>query len=281
MDPHMPSCILMAQLLGGPSPGASSAASDTLHALERARNRMKLALEAHGGQIEGQPGDDILARFSSVDAAALAACEMIERVYQLPPVCGARFGVRAGIELGQGEKARHEVSKLAAMARPAEPLLSAAAAPQLTSPTRQFAKVSPVEDAALGTGLVVLMRHAALAGTADSHERRPQRLRLRVRHQGRTLYVDAQHPSLMLGREPGNDLVLDDPRASRRHARIDFRNNRFALVDHSSNGSWVEPASGTAVFIKGEEAELPLHGRIGLGFPAMDGEAGVVDFEIH
>ena len=276
----MSSCILMAQLLGGPTPGASSAASDTLHALERARNRMKLALEAHGGQIEGQPGDDVLARFTSVDAAALAACEMIERVYQLPPVCGGRFGVRAAIELGQDDKALHEVSRLATVARPAESLLSAAAAPLLTPPTRQFAKAGHVQDAALGTGLVSLTRHAALAGTAGN-ERRPPRLRLRVRHQGRTLYVDDQHPSLMLGREPDNDVVLDDPRASRRHARIDFRNNRFALIDHSSNGSWVEPASGSAVFIKGEEAELPVHGRIGLGFPAGEGEASVVDFEIH
>lgn len=276
----MSSCILMAQLLGGPRPGASSAASDTLHALERARNRMKLALEAHGGKIEGTPCDDILARFPSVDAAALAACEMIERVYHLPPVCGARFGVRAAVHHGHDDAdCQREAARLAALARPAEALISASAASLLSAPTRQFAKAKAVEDAALGSGLVALLRHAALAGTAESNERHPPRLR--VRHQGRTLYVDAQHPSLLLGREPDNDLVLDDPRASRRHARIDFRNNRFALVDHSSNGSWVAPASGTAVFIKGEEAELPLHGRIGLGFPAGENEANLVDFEIH
>lgn len=276
----MPSCILMAQLLGGPSPVASAAASATRHALDRARNRMKLALEAHGGTPQGGTGDDLCALFASADDAALAACEMIERVYQLPPSSGARFGVRAAIDVcADGNATTAELARLAGMARPAETLVSAAAAPLVSASTRQFARAVAVEDAALGSGLVALLRHAALAGTAESNERRPPRLR--VQHQGRTLYVDAQHPSLMLRREPDNDLVLDDPRASRRHARIDFRNNCFSLVDHSSNGSWVAPASGNAVFLKGEAAELPLHGRIGLGFPAGEGEANLVDFEIH
>lgn len=276
----MSSCILMAQLLGGPSPAASANGSDTRHALDRARNRMKLALEAHGGAIKRGAGDDLCALFASADAAALAACEMIERVYHLPPSGGARFGVRAAIHVAaDGEAAMPELIRLAGMARPAEVLVSAQAAPLMKSSTRQFARAMPVEDASLGNGLVALLRHAALAGTAESNERRPPRLR--VRHQGRTLYVDAQHPSLMLGREPDNDLVLDDPRASRRHARIDFRDNRFALIDHSSNGSWVAPAGGNAIFLKGQEAELPLHGRIGLGFPAGEGEANLVDFDIH
>ena len=274
----MSSCILMAQLLGGPSPAAI--AGDARHAIDRARNRMKLSLEANGGAIQSGSADDLCALFASADAAALAACEMIERVYQLPPVGGARFGLRAAIHLADDTAAgAPELVRLAGMARPAEVLVSAQAAARMSSSTRQFARATAVDDVALGEGVIALMRHAALAGTAESNERRPPRLR--VRHQGRTLYVDAQHPSLLLGREPDNDLVLDDPRASRRHARIDFRDNRFAITDHSSNGSWVAPASGNAIFLKGQEAELPLHGRIGLGFPASDGEANLVDFDIH
>ncbi len=276
----MSDCFVMAQLLGGPPPIAAAAASETRHGIDRARNRMKLALEARGGVIRGQPGDDVCASFSTVDAAALAACEMIERVYQLPPVHGARFGVRAAIHLCSGDEAgMTELGRMAGLAHPAEVLVSAGAAARLTPPTRQFARVKALEDPSLGEGLIALQRHAHLAGRTDMDLRRPPRLR--VRHQGRTLYVDAQHPSLLLGREPDNDLILDDPRASRRHARIDYRDNRFALVDHSSNGSWVETDNGTSVFIKGEEAVLPVHGRIGLGFPAAEGEANMVDFEVH
>lgn len=275
----MSSCILMAQLLGGPPP-AASAAKDSRHALDRARNRMKISLEAHGGRLQSANGEDVCAAFDSVDAAALAACEMIERVYQLPPSAGARFGARAAIHIdGDPDTAVLEATRLVGACHPAETLLSAAAAVQIKSSTRQFARAKAVEDPSLGEGVIALLRHAALAGSTEMGARRAPRLR--VQHQGRTLYVDADHPSLLLGREPDNDLVLDDPRASRRHARIDFRDNRFALVDHSSNGSWVAPASGNAIFLKGEEAELPGHGRIGLGFPAGEGEANLVVFDIH
>lgn len=276
----MSSCILMAQLLGGPSPATTMAASGTRHAIDRARNRMKISLEAHGGRLQNTCGDDVCAAFDSADAAALAACEMIERVYQLPPSAGARFGVRAAVHLDADlDAAMLEAARLAGLARPAETLLSAAAAAQLKSATRQFARAKAPEDTSLGEGVVALLRHSGLAGSTEMDLRRPPRLR--VQHQGRTLYVDADHPRLLLGREPDNDLVLDDPRASRRHARIDFRDNRFALVDHSSNGSWVAPASGNAIFLKGEEAELPGHGRIGLGFPAGEGETNLVVFDIH
>lgn len=274
----MASCILMAQLLGGP-PLSASMSADARHAIERAHHRMTLALEAHGGKLQGPSGDDMYALFPSADAAALAACEMIERVYQLPPAHGTRFGARAAIDCATEDTPRHDINRLAEHARPAETLVSASAAALLTSSTRQFARAGAVQDALLGRDLVTLLRHTALAGSAGSDAR--QAPRLRVRHQGHTLYVDAKHPSLMLGREPDNDLVLDDPRASRRHARIDFRNNRFSLVDHSSNGSWVAAGGGKPIFIKGEEAELPPQGRIGLGAPSLDGDGSAVEFEVH
>lgn len=277
----MSSCILLAQPLGGPPPAASMAASSARHAIDRAHHRMKIAFEAHGGRLRPATGNDVCAVFDSVDAAVLAACEMIERVYQLPPSAGARFGVRAAIRLvGHDEDAALlEATRLAALCRPAEALVDAVAAARMKPSTRQFARAGALDDPGVGDGIVTLLRHAGLAGTTEMELRRP--LRLRVQHRGRTLYVDADRPRLMLGREPDNDLVLDDPRASRRHARIDFRDNRFALVDHSSNGSWVAPVDGNAIFLKGEEAELPGRGRIGLGFPAGEGETNLVVFDIH
>ncbi len=276
----MSSCILMAQLLGGPAQTSATSSADARHALDRARNRMKLALEARGGRLQDTGQDGICADFDSVDAAALAACEMIERVCQLPPSAGTRFGVRAAIHVADDlESAVSEAGRLTALARPAETLLSAPAAALLKPSTRQFARATPLEDANRGEDLVALLRHAGLADTAESPVRSSPRLRLQ--HQGRTLFVDASRPSLMLGREQDNDLILEDRRASRRHARIDFRDDRFSLTDHSSNGSWLAISGGNVIHIKGEAAELPQQGRIGLGAPTDEGEINLIDFDIH
>lgn len=46
--------------------------------------------------------------------------------------------------------------------------------------------------------------------------------------------------SLTIGRTPGNDLVLDDSRISRRHARVEVDDNGLRVVDlHSTNGTYL------------------------------------------
>src|SRR5450432_3092853 len=45
--------------------------------------------------------------------------------------------------------------------------------------------------------------------------------------------------SLSIGRTPGNDVVIDSPRASRRHARIERSGGGFLIRDlNSDNGTW-------------------------------------------
>ncbi len=44
--------------------------------------------------------------------------------------------------------------------------------------------------------------------------------------------------SLSIGRHPDNDLVIDDPRVSSRHAAIEFRDQQWRIIDlNSSNGT--------------------------------------------
>jgi pSer/pThr/pTyr-binding forkhead associated (FHA) protein len=45
---------------------------------------------------------------------------------------------------------------------------------------------------------------------------------------------------MLIGRSSGGDLVLHDPRVSRHHARLFFREGRWILVDlRSTNGTYV------------------------------------------
>jgi hypothetical protein len=46
--------------------------------------------------------------------------------------------------------------------------------------------------------------------------------------------------SITIGRSAGNDIVVDDPQVSRRHARLDLRADTYILTDlGSANGTWV------------------------------------------
>lgn len=46
--------------------------------------------------------------------------------------------------------------------------------------------------------------------------------------------------SIYIGRDPGNDVILNHPMVSRRHARIDYQNGRYYISDlGSSNGTFI------------------------------------------
>lgn len=271
-------CILVAEILGGPAPPSGAAADEARHTLERCRNRIKLAVESNGGKCADTATPELRAGFASADAAVLAACEMIDRVHALPPARGAHFALRVGLAAGDGDAAVTGASRLRALARAGEALLDAHAAGDLSAPTRQFARivVAPAR-AGIEPGIEVILRHAEDTLAPAVH---PDSPRLRVHHGGRTLYVDETHPRLLLGRDATNDLVIGDPRASRIHATIAHRAGGFVLIDHSSNGCWIEGHDTVARCVKGNEAGLPGRGRLGLGAPTTDGASNRVDFEV-
>jgi adenylate cyclase len=82
-----------------------------------------------------------------------------------------------------------------------------------------------------------------------------------------------------IGRVHSVDFVVNDPRVSRTHARIDWRNGSFLLVDESSYGSWVRFArSGSDLMLRRDECALHGQGEIALGTPFTDPTAPVVSF---
>ena len=88
---------------------------------------------------------------------------------------------------------------------------------------------------------------------------------LELTYQGQTIRLDENRPSATLGRQKHNDVVVDDKRASRSHARIEYNRGKFTLVDQSSNGTAVRFQEGNSVLLKRDEIQLLGRGVIGLG----------------
>ena len=80
------------------------------------------------------------------------------------------------------------------------------------------------------------------------------------------LVLAAEEP-VVLGTGDDADLILEREYASRNHARIERRNQAFVLVDHSTNGTFVQTEDERLTFIRRGELRLWGDGWISLGEP--------------
>lgn len=86
---------------------------------------------------------------------------------------------------------------------------------------------------------------------------------------------------IQIGRSRDVEFMVSDPRVSRTHARIDWRNGSVVLVDISSFGCWVRfSGEGAGVMLRREECVLHGKGEIALGTPFSDFMATVVAFSV-
>lgn len=82
-----------------------------------------------------------------------------------------------------------------------------------------------------------------------------------------------------IGRIHQAEFAVADPRVSRMHARLDWRNGSVMLVDVSTYGCWVKFAGGGSdVQLRRDECVLHGRGEIALGTPFSDVSAPVVSF---
>jgi adenylate cyclase len=84
-----------------------------------------------------------------------------------------------------------------------------------------------------------------------------------------------------IGRVRQAEFVVNDPRVSRNHARIDWRNGSVMLVDVSSYGCWVRfSGGGSDLLLRREECVLHGRGEITLGSSFADLTAPTVRFSV-
>ncbi len=86
-----------------------------------------------------------------------------------------------------------------------------------------------------------------------------------LRFGDQTIEVGRNRPQITLGRQNHNDVVVNDIRVSRTHARIEYRRGKFLLIDQSTNGTYAAPKNGHIIKLRHDEAPLHETGKIRLG----------------
>jgi hypothetical protein len=127
---------------------------------------------------------------------------------------------------------------------------------------------------------IIWEQHDVTVMLDSSLEEMAIRSRLELSFAGSTLDVDIDRPSVTLGRQPHNDIVVNDNRVSRSHARIEYRRGKFVLIDQSTNGTFVLIQGKKSIQVKRDETPLIGSGIIGLGREVTPDSAMAVHFSI-
>lgn len=265
--------------------------AEAQHAIERCLKRMARAVEGLHGEVVKCVGDELQAQFVNADDAMQAATEMQLRIADLPPASGVKLAIRVGFhgdepgQPGGAEAALATAARLTAQARAGQILTDAATLAKL-SPLMQLLTrpLTPGSSGRSGNEALfeVLWDEPDLAAHRTPARRGGESSsgrRLCARHSGTVIVLDDLHPSLTIGRDAKCDLVVADRRASRIHARIERRDDRFVLIDQSTNGSFLHFRDEHEFFVRREEVTLRGAGVVSVATSANHPDADRIEFE--
>ena len=249
----------------------------------------------YGGRVIKTIGDEIMCVLPSADSGCLAATDMHHKIMALPMVSKVKRSVRIGFHYGPVIEESNDVfgdtvnvaARMAGLAKGMQIITTGATvacmAPMLQLSTRNIAALSVkgkgdevnVSEVIWQGGDELTMSTVSITVTAS------KAASLQLGHQGRSWVVDHAHADMVLGRDAQCDIVIADRNASRQHARIECRRDKFFLVDQSTNGSFVAFAQESDVVLRREEIMLRGTGRISFGHSADLPDAEFVTFTVR
>jgi adenylate cyclase len=291
MESSRQTTVLFADVAGSTKLYETAGDAAALEAIGRCLAVSRAATETSGGRVVKTIGDEIMALFPSPDSAANAAASMQGEMEQMAEVAGQKLGLRIGFQAGPVIQKDNDVfgdtvnlaSRLVEQAVKGQIITSQETTALLGPIFRRWTrKLYPIEVKGKAEQVVLcelIWNQAAdvtaLAGGAPAI--RPARTVLRLTYRGAEVVRRRDSDSVILGREEGCGLVVEEIKASRQHCTIERRQDKFVLKDHSTNGTYVTVEGDNEILLQREEITLRKHGWIALGLP-RNGTAEVVEY---
>lgn len=251
--------------------------------VDRCLQVMRAEIERRGGRFVKHTGDGLLGVFVQADGACDAAIRIHQVVRDLPLSAGQTLAVRIGFHSGpvvdNGEDVFGDTVNVAArlleLASPGRAITSLETVRLLGPEWRPL--LHPLQARSLRGASRLTEPFELVCGsvgdltvvqTVDFEATEKSELRLYLGDQ--SFVLNAERPSARLGRDPSSDLRVSDTRASRQHAEIEMRGDKFVLVDRSSNGTFVAIDGEKEFVLSREEVVLRKHGYFALGRSCID-----------
>ena len=263
---------------------------EAAYAVDRCLKRITRCIEAGHGRTVQINGDELLAIFESAEEACLAAIDMQLRIADLPPVSGLQLTIRIGLHQGMIFASPEHASgmpvisaaRIAGLATRDQILISDSLRPHLSAALlaelRPQPGLLPISEGENRFPLFQLNWQKPLAPEAVPEHTAEHRLS--VTYRGALFIVDKHAPSLSLGRDPDSQLLIEDRKASRKHARIVLRETGFHYIDSSTNGSFVSLGDKAETLLRLDEIRLEGQGRICFATSRNDPHSDFMTFSV-
>jgi len=243
------------------------------------------------GRVVKTIGDGAMCVFPDAGSAVQAACEMQLRLLNPHEQPGAQLTIRIGVHYGpvlvEGDDVYGDTVNVAArmleFAAGGQIITTETTVGLLSSQQREATRrldALPVKGKDIEIGVCEVLWQSGsdrtlMPSRIDTTLARAGLARLRLLHGEREIMVVL---SITIGRDPKNGICLADRLASRRHAYIERRKNKFALVDRSSNGTYVLIEGGQHFVLRREEMVLTGNGLITFGHRPQGSDDEMVKF---
>ncbi len=254
-------------------------------------------MAAHRGTLIKTIGDEILCAFPNPAAALEAACAMQNAIERERPGGEQPMYIRVGFHYGEVIREDGDVygdtvnvaARVASITRARQIMTTRAAAEalpdDLRNKTRQIMRAEfRGKQEAFDVFLVSWEQDDTMStriGLPQFRKPSDARNELMLRYREQAVTLDERHRSAVLGRGDTCDLVINSSFASRQHARIEFSFNKFIIVDHSANGTYIRFSDGQVIPLSREQIVLHKSGSISLGEPFSDNPAELVEFIVQ
>ena len=285
--------VLFADIAGSTKLYDALGDTDAKTMIDEALTAMRVITQRHRGRVVKTIGDELMCVFPGAERGFLAATDMQTVVNALVVTKGVKRMIRIGLHAGPVIEEKGDVfgdtvnvaARMAGLAKGMQIMTTRAtvdALPEaLRASTRPIAALAIKGKAdELAVCEVLWQESDDLTMAAGVHHAAQAVVELMVHHGDKEFVLGADRPALLLGRDAACDVVLTDPKASRQHARIEKRRDKFFLTDQSSNGTYLTFEGDPEIGLRREEAMLRRSGRIVFGHSAAEPTTDVVTFAL-
>ncbi len=251
--------------------------------------------DAQGGEVVKTIGDEIMSRFPDAESAVRASCAMHQALKEDPALAQLNIAVKIGLHHGPVLVEKNDVFGDAVNI--AARMVSLAKGDQIIT-TRETVGCLPTGIQQMTRNLgrsqvrgkqeemeiceVIWHNSTSLTQMATGRQEELRSLlftRLMLEYRDRKLELAPATQTFTIGRDERSSLVVDRELVSRSHANIEFRQGKFVLVDHSTNGTYLLLENGARFFVRREEFTLHDRGIICLGQAAAENNPDLIRYQ--
>jgi adenylate cyclase len=264
-------------------------------------NLISSRIEQHNGVVVEVIGDEIMAYFENPLEAVRSACDLQKHFRFAETSHGQKINIRIGFHLGPVELDEEHpygdtvniAARIASLAKGGQTVTTAESIEGLPEYTkslcRPFGRVevkgksNPLNTMeviwSLDDATDVFIPENMTAATKINAE-------LTLQFCGEEIIITKDMTPFVLGRHTDSSLVVNAETVSRSHAQILCRYGEFVFIDTSTNGTYINTASGRHIY---SGMEMHLHhrewhiigdGTISLGRPASDDDPLLITFSL-